>query len=105
MNANPLPAYRKKIDAIDDQIVDLLARRFAIANQVAAYKAKSGVAVRLEDRIDEVLMRTSARAKQNGAEAEAIRAIYKTIIEMTCAYEEARIKAPVSGLPSASVRP
>ncbi len=95
MNVDQLGKFRKEIDVIDDQIVDLLSRRFAIANEVAAYKAKSGVAVRLEDRIEEVLMRTSARAKQNGTEAEAIRAIYKTIIELTCAYEEARIKAPV----------
>jgi chorismate mutase len=29
MNANPLAGYRKEIDALDDQIVDLLSRRFA----------------------------------------------------------------------------
>ncbi len=92
MSANPLPAFRKEIDAIDDQIVDLLSVRFAIATNVAAYKAKSGVAVRLEDRIAQVLMRAGNRATKNGAEAEAIRAIYKTIIEVTCTYEEARIK-------------
>ncbi len=95
MSANPLPAFRQEIDAIDDQIVDLLARRFAVAGEVAAYKAKSGVAVRLEDRIAEVLERNARRATKNGAEAEAIRAIYKTIIDVTCAFEEAKIKKPV----------
>ena len=95
MTASPLPVFRKEIDAIDDQIVDLLSRRFAIASEVAVYKAKSGVAVRLEDRIAEVIDRTGSRATQNGAEAEAIRAIYKTIIDETCAYEEAKIKDPV----------
>jgi chorismate mutase len=91
MNANPLAEYRKEIDALDDQIVDLLSRRFAIASEVAAYKAMSGIAVRLEDRIAEVLERNANRATKNGAEAEAIRAIYKTIIDVTCAYEEAKI--------------
>ena len=91
MTANPLPKLRKEIDALDDQIVDLLSRRFGIAGEVAAYKAKSGVAVRLEDRITEVLDRNADRAMKNGAEAEAIRAIYKTIIDVTCAYEEAKI--------------
>ena len=95
MTAHPLPRYRAEIDALDDQIVDLLSRRFAVAGKVAAYKARSGLAVRLEDRIAEVLERNADRAKQNGAEAEAIRAIYKTIIDVTCAFEEARIKKPV----------
>lgn len=95
MTTNPLPKFRNEIDAIDDQIVDLLARRFAVAGEVAAYKAKSGVAVRLEDRIAEVLERNARRATKNGAEAEAIRAIYKTIIDETCAFEEAKIKKPV----------
>ena len=91
MNANPLAGYRAEIDALDDQIVDLLSRRFAIASEVAACKAISGIAVRLEDRIAEVLERNANRATKNGAEAEAIRAIYKTIIDVTCAYEEAKI--------------
>lgn len=91
MTDSPLANFRKEIDAIDDEIVDLLSRRFAIAGQVAAWKLKSGVAVRLEDRIGEVLQRTGARAMKNGAEAEAVRAIYKTVIETTCAFEEAKI--------------
>ena len=94
MSANPLPGYRAEIDALDDQIVDLLSRRFAVATKVAAHKARAGLAVRLEHRIAEVLDRNAGRAKQNGAEAEAIRAIYKTIIDVTCAFEEARIKEP-----------
>ena len=102
VSVNPLPKFRKEIDALDDQIVDLLSRRFAIAGEVAAYKAKSGVAVRLEDRIAEVLTRNADRATQNGAEAEAIRAIYKTIIDVTCAFEEGKIK--FSGEPNASAR-
>ncbi len=95
MTTSPLPAFRREIDVIDDQIVDLLSRRFAIASDVAVYKAKSGISVRLEDRITEVLDRNADRAMKNGAEAEAIRAIYKTIIDVTCAFEEARIKNPV----------
>ena len=95
VTANPLPEFRKEIDAIDDQIVDLLSSRFAIAGEVADYKSKSGIAVRLEDRIAEVLERNAKRATRNGAEAEAIRAIYKTIIDVTCAFEEAKIKKPV----------
>ena len=91
MTTKDLSVFRGKIDAIDDEIVQLLARRFGIAAQVAAFKQANGIAVRLEDRIEEVLDRVADKARKNGAQADAVRAIYQTIIETTCRFEEARI--------------
>ncbi len=95
MTVQELAAHRVDIDKLDSRIVALLAKRFAIASQVADLKRNNGIAVRLEDRINEVLDRAAALAHENGAEAEAIRAIYKTIIETTCLFEEAKIKSSV----------
>lgn len=86
-----LADFRVEIDALDGDIVALLAKRFAVASRVADLKRRDGVAVRLQDRIDEVLDRVAALANENGAEPEAIRAIYRTVIETTCLFEEARI--------------
>ncbi|MGB8817248.1 MAG: chorismate mutase [Rhizobiaceae bacterium] len=91
MKTESLTAYRADIDRIDQKIVALFAQRFDIASNVAAFKRREGLAVRLQDRIDEVLDRVGTLAKENGAEPEAIRAIYRTVIETTCQYEEAKI--------------
>lgn len=86
-----LDDLRLEIDALDDKIVALLAERFNIASQVAELKRTRGMAVRLQDRISEVLDRSENLAKQNGAEPKSIRAIYEAVIETTCRFEEARI--------------
>ena len=86
-----LPQLRTEIDALDAQIVALLANRFGVASQVAEVKQREGIAVRLPDRIETVLDRVAELAKKNGTEPEAIRAIYRTVIETTCLFEEARI--------------
>jgi chorismate mutase len=86
-----LDGLRTEIDALDGKIVALLAQRLAVASRVAEIKRREGIPVRLQDRIDTVLDRVSSLAKENGAEPEAIRAIYESLIETTCLYEEARI--------------
>ncbi len=91
MTTNDLSVFRGEIDSIDDEIVRLLARRFAIAARVAAFKKERGIAVRLQDRIGQVLDHVEDKARKNGAEAEPVRAIYQTIIETTCRFEEAKI--------------
>ena len=88
-----LPQLRTEIDALDTQIVALLARRFGVASQVAELKRREGIAVRLPDRIEIVLDGVAELAKKNGAEPEAIRAIYRTVIETTCLHEEAKINS------------
>jgi chorismate mutase len=91
MNDAILSTHRAEIDKIDAQIVALLTKRFGVASAVAEIKRREGIAVRLQDRIGEVLDRVGTEARKNGAEPEAIRAIYRTVIETTCAFEEAKI--------------
>jgi chorismate mutase len=91
VTVDPLGVFRAEIDLIDDELVGLLARRFAVAAQVASYKKGAGIEVRLNDRIVAVLENVSALANQKGADANAIRAIYETIIETTCRFEEAKL--------------
>lgn len=87
-----LDDLRIEIDALDEKIVALLAARMAVASRVADIKRKEGIPVRLPDRIGAVLDRVEMLAKQNGAEPEAIRAIYESLIETTCRFEEAKIE-------------
>ena len=91
MKPDTLADYRAEIDALDTEIVALIAQRFGIASRVAELKRTEGLPVRMPERINEVLDRVADLAMQKGTEPEAIRAIYTTVIETTCLFEEARI--------------
>lgn len=90
-----LSSLRAEIDQIDDQIIDLLARRFAIVREVAHYKQQHGVAVRLPERIEQVKTRCAARGASRGLDPEFVRALYSGLIEQTCLVEERILADPV----------
>ena len=81
--------FRADIDGIDDQIVDLLARRFAIGRAVAAYKAQHGIPVVLPARIEQVKARCADRAEPQGLDRVFVTALYTLIIDQTCETERA----------------
>lgn len=87
----PLSDIRQEIDSIDDQIVDLLARRFALAPQVIAYKKANGIPVVIQERIDEVINRNVERAKGTAVPPELVAELYRQIIDAYCAMEESKI--------------
>ena len=82
-----LASLRREIDGIDDEIIDLLARRFAICRDVAAYKLGHGIAVVLPDRIEEVKRRCADRAEPLGVGRAFVTALYTLIIDETCETE------------------
>lgn len=82
-----LKPYRKKIDDIDDQIVDLLARRIGVVRDVAAVKTREKLHPVLPDRVEEVKARNSKRAVDHGLEAEFMRGLYDYIVDYCCALE------------------
>jgi chorismate mutase len=86
-----LKVWRRRIDAIDDQIVDLLAQRFGICREVAAFKHRHEIAVRQPDRIKEVCTRCTTRAEARGVSGEFIARLYDLLIEETCRTEEGLI--------------
>ena len=84
---NDLTQFRADIDGIDDQIVDLLAKRFAICHQVADYKLRHGIPVVLPDRIEQVKTRCADRADRQGLNRPFMLALYGLIIDETCEVE------------------
>ncbi len=84
-----LASLRTDIDRIDDQIVDLLARRFAICRKVAEYKLRHGIAVVLPDRIEQVKNRCADRAEALDVDRAFILELYTRIIDQTCETERA----------------
>ena len=79
--------FRTEIDQIDDQIVDLLARRFAICREVAAYKLRHDIPVVLPERIEQVKRRCVERAEAQAVDGAFTLALYTLIIDQTCETE------------------
>ena len=94
-----LAALRREIDALDDGILDLLARRMDVVRRVAAYKHEAGIPARLADRIEAVKERNAANAAGRDLDPRYVRTIWAIIIEETCSFEErlfAESPAPAS---------
>ncbi len=83
-----LEDFRRRIDALDDRIVRLLAERFSVVREVAALKAKRGIPVRLPDRIEEVLSRNAGSGAGQGLEPAFLRKLYAEIVEASCGLED-----------------
>jgi chorismate mutase len=87
-----LENLRRDIDAIDDEIIALLARRLALVPEVVEYKLANSLPTVIPDRIDEVLNRNADHAARMGMPPDEVRAIYERIIQAMCAAED-RLRA------------
>lgn len=80
--------FRQRIDALDDQIIDLLIARIGIIREVGQFKFENDIPAVLPDRVIEVRERAAARAAAKGLDADLVRALYTTIIGFSCDLEE-----------------
>ena len=76
-----LQPYRERLDALDDQIVDLLVQRFAVIREVAELKAARGIPSVLPARVTEVLDRNAATAEAKGLDPAVVRQVYTYLIK------------------------
>ena len=83
-----LEAYRNNIDNLDRDILEILAIRFKIASEVAAAKKALGIPARIEQRIKHVIESREQAARKLSIPDGAAKAIWTTLVEETCKYEE-----------------
>lgn len=76
-----LQAFRDEIDALDDALIELIARRYEIVKAVGHFKAKAGLAVVQSERAELVKESAAERARKHGLEPEFIRDIYARFID------------------------
>jgi chorismate mutase-like protein len=86
-----LDALRAEIDAVDEELVRALARRFEIVMRVAEYKARTGTPMMQSARVREVANRSAALAHAHGLDPAMVRRLFELLIEETCAFEDRRI--------------
>jgi chorismate mutase/prephenate dehydrogenase len=89
-----LAGLRGQIDAVDREILELLARRMAIVSELAQVKRDSGVKVRDPQREGEILADRRGNAQRLGLSAELVESLFRLIMWASRDYQ-AQLKAEV----------
>lgn len=78
-----LKDYRKEIEELDTQIIDLLARRFHIVAEIQKIKEAEGLPATDEDREAALQALYENEAIQKGLDPELIQTIFEKIIRIS----------------------
>lgn len=88
VNCSSLNEVRENIDAIDREIVALLARRGAFVINAASFK-KTKDEVKAPNRVDQVISKVISLAQEQGANPEVVESVYRAMIS---AFIQAELK-------------
>lgn len=91
-----LEEYRAQIDRIDEELIDALARRFAVVHAVGRLKAEKGLAVVQQRRAQAVIDRAAALGAGKGLDPEFVRGVYRLLIDHAHSLEH-EITGPENG--------
>ena len=83
-----LKPYRARIDELDQQIIDLLRKRYDVIEEVGHLKFRENIASVLQDRVDEVRENAVRMASEKGLDEDFIRKLYAQLIDHSCNLEE-----------------
>ncbi len=78
--ARPLAVLRAMIDAVDHEVLELLARRNAIVGEVAAWKRTHGVPIRDPKREREIIADRRERAERVGVRPEVVENMLRLLL-------------------------
>ena len=78
-----LKDVRAEIQKIDDQIIELMAKRTGLAEKVLDAKKRGRVEINDEEQNRAVLKRAVEAATERGMDAGAVKRIYEVLIEMS----------------------
>ncbi|MEZ5069640.1 MAG: chorismate mutase [Bacteroidales bacterium] len=75
-----LVEHRLRIDEIDDQIIDLLSRRFTITRKIGGIKARKKVDLIDQEREAQILSRLVQKSQEQSLNPELIRGLFQAIL-------------------------
>ncbi len=78
--SRPLPVLRAMIDAVDREILQLLARRNAIVSEIAAFKREHRVPIRDRQREREIISDRRERAVPLGLSPEVTESVFRLVL-------------------------
>ncbi len=83
-----MPALRVEIDALDRQLMALLARRHALIDRAAQIKRVAGLPARIDARVEEVVAHVRGHAEGHGLDPDLYDHLWRQLIEAAIAQEE-----------------
>jgi isochorismate pyruvate lyase len=90
--AEVLAPLRAEIDAIDAEIVALIAKRMAVVERVIAVKRAAGIPALLHDRVEEVASNVRRKAESLGAPPDLAEAVWRAMMAWVIAYEDEKLR-------------
>jgi isochorismate pyruvate lyase len=85
---HPLSELRIEIDALDAELVKLLAARARVVERVAAVKAAESLPAFIPERVEEVVARVKALAEAEGVDPALAESVWRAMIAWFVAFEE-----------------
>lgn len=79
---------RVEIDALDRQIVELLARRVTYIDRAVELKPAEGLPARIDERVEAVVAKVRATAATAGFDPDLAEAMWRQMIDWSIAREE-----------------
>lgn len=76
-----LNELRREIDKLDDELLELLARRMAVSVKIGNYKREHNLSVLQSQRYEDILARRARQAVERGMDREFMRSVMQAIHE------------------------
>lgn len=93
MSAPDLSSLRDHIEAVDRQIIALVAERLRIVEDVAAAKLTTAAPFRDRGREELLIQRLRALATSAGLDPHQVERMYRVIMDMSVAHQEATVRS------------
>ena len=90
---NGLDPFRRRLDALDDEIARLLGERFEVCREIARYKQAHDIPMMQPDRVVEVRARYLACGADVDLPSDFTAALFELLIGATCKMEDELIAA------------
>src|SRR5690349_22216877 len=87
-----LSTLRDRIEAVDRQIIALIAERMAIVGEVALAKLEAASPLRDQQREDLLLLRLREHAAAAELDPHQIERLYRVVMELSVAHQEATLR-------------
>ena len=87
-----LDAIRSRIDVLDEDLVDLLAQRMSLVDQIGQVKKRGGIGIIQLERWNEVTSRTRKQAAEKDLDDSFIQEVYRAIHQQSIKRQEKIIR-------------
>ena len=87
-----LTALRRQIDELDDSLLELLARRMRISNEIGTYKKEHNMPILQAQRYDEILQNRVSQDEKMGMDGEFMKTVLVAIHEESVRHQQEIMK-------------